>query len=94
LTIHAHRAASETGIYARIVDFSHDQWKPLTEIAVYGASVRGQTREGQAMAEMFRSLRFGQPSLLKLPDGDILASHWCIEEGQGRIRTHRLRVRL
>ena len=34
----------------------------------------------------------GQSSLLRLDDGDVLATHWAIEEGQGRILTHRLRV--
>ncbi len=93
LTIHSHRGTRDTGIYVRVVDFSRDEWKPLTEIVIYGANAGGQTREGQEMAEMFRSLRFGQPSLLKLDDGEILASHWCIEDGQGRIRAHRLRLR-
>ncbi|HWC00321.1 MAG TPA: hypothetical protein VG672_26620, partial [Bryobacteraceae bacterium] len=54
---------------------------------------RPQTREGQAMAEMFQSLRFGQPSLLRLSNGEILAAHWSIEDGQGRIRAHRLRLK-
>ena len=39
------------------------------------------------------SLRFGQPSLLRLDNGDVLATHWASEDGQGRIRTHRLSVR-
>jgi hypothetical protein len=94
LTIHAHRGGSGTGIYVRIVDFSRDEWTPITETVIYGAQAGGQTRVGQEMAEMFRSLRFGQPSLVKLPNDEFLASHWCIEDGQGRIRTHRLRVRL
>jgi hypothetical protein len=74
-------------------DFSRDEWKPISEKVIYGAGI-GQTREGQEMSEMFKSLRFGQPSLLRLESGEILASHWCIEDGQGRIRTHRLRLQL
>jgi hypothetical protein len=38
---------------------------------------------------MASALRFGQPSLVALPDGQFLAVHWSIEEGQGLIRTHR-----
>ncbi|HZT33685.1 MAG TPA: sialidase family protein [Bryobacteraceae bacterium] len=94
LTIHAHRGGRDTGVYVRLVDFRGDAWKPLAETVIFGAGAPGQTREGQQMAEMFRSLRFGQPSLLKLASGGILASHWAVEDGQGRIRTHRLRVRL
>jgi hypothetical protein len=44
------------------------------------------------MPEMFRSLRFGQPSLIQLAGGDFLASHWCVEDGQGKIRAHRVRL--
>jgi hypothetical protein len=49
---------------------------------------------GKSMVDMFGCLRFGQPSLLRLRNGEFLASHLGIEEGQGRIRTHRLRVDL
>ena len=42
--------------------------------------------------EMFQSLRFGQASLLPLQDGTILAAYWTIEDGQGRVRGHRLKV--
>ena len=44
-------------------------------------------------ATMGTSVRFGQPSLLRLDGDEVLATHWAIEEGQGRIRSHRLRVR-
>ena len=27
-----------------------------------------------------------------LRDGDILATHWCVVDGQGTVLTHRLRV--
>ena len=78
----------------RLVDFTGDEWKVLAETVVYGGEFRGQTHAGQAMSDMFKSIKFGQPSLLKLPSGEFLASHWCIEEGQGRVRSHRLRLTL
>jgi hypothetical protein len=51
-----------------------------------------QTKDGQRFHEFASSIRFGQASLLRLADGDILATHWCVVDGQGRILTHRLRV--
>lgn len=92
MTIHAYRAA-DPGIYVRLVDFNGDRWNPVEEKIIYGAGAPLQTQPGQRMDEMFASLRFGQPSLLKLPNGEILAAHWAVEEGQGKIRIHRLRVR-
>ena len=44
------------------------------------------------MTEMFTALRFGQPSLVQLNEGEFLAVHWAIEEGQGKILAHRLRI--
>ena len=91
LSIHAHRA-EDPGIYVRLIDFSDDQWKVVDELAIWGFSAGQQTRDGQSMAEMFGSIRFGQPSLLRLSNGEFLASHWSIEDGQGKIRDHRLHV--
>jgi sialidase-1 len=93
LTIHAHRGDAP-GIYVRVVDFSRDEWKMLAEAVIYGAGAPSQTRGGQQMAAMFKSLRFGQPSLVALQGGEFLATHWSIEDGQGKILAHRLRVRL
>lgn len=92
MTIHAHRGENP-GILVRVVDFREDRWTPIEEISIYGAGSPTQTKSGQDMAEMFAALKFGQPSLLRLPDGEILAAHWTVEEGKGKIRTHRLRVR-
>ena len=91
LTIHAHRGV-EIGICVRIVNFSRNNWRVLTERVIYGKDADAQTRQGQTSAEMFKSLRFGQPSLLPLGDGEFLAAHWCVEEGQGKIRLHRLAI--
>ena len=51
-----------------------------------------QTRDGQTFFEFAGAIRFGQGSLLRLRDGDILATHWCVVDGQGKVLTHRLRV--
>lgn len=93
LTIHAHRGR-RPAIYVRVVDFRGDRWRMIEEAAIYGRGPAAQTRPGQTDAEMFASLRFGQPSLLDLGDGEFLAAHWAVEDGQGKIRTHRLRVRV
>ncbi len=93
LTIHSHRA-EDPGLYVRVVDFSGDKWRPVEEKVIWGSSLGQQTKAGQTMVQLFNSLRFGQPSLLRLCDGEILASHWMIEDGQGKIRTHRLRVKV
>jgi sialidase-1 len=91
LSIHAHRGQNP-GIYVRVVDFSNDEWKPIGEALIWGRALGQQTRDGQAMSQMFNSLRFGQPAITRLRNGELFASHWSIEEGQGKIRAHRLRI--
>jgi sialidase-1 len=90
LTIHAHRG-DEIGVYVRVVDFAGNNWRVLSETVIYGQAAK-QTVEGQSAADMFKSLRFGQPSLLALGDGEFLAAHWCVEEWQGKIRVHHIAV--
>ena len=91
LTIHCHREG-DLGVCVRIVDVSKNQWKLLEEKFIWKASDVAATESGQIIHEMFQSLRFGQPSLLHLKDETFLAAYWTIEEGQGRIRSHRLEI--
>ena len=91
VSIHAHRA-EDPGIYVRVVDFTGDRWKVVSETVIWGRGAGQQTRTGQEMSSMFTSLRFGQPSILRLQNGEFLASHWSIEDGLGKVRAHRLRI--
>ena len=45
-------------------------------------------------ADMGTNIKFGQPSLLHVIDDEYLAYHWAIEDGQGKILAHRLRIGL
>lgn len=92
LTIHAHRGDAAS-IRVRLVDFAGDHWRVVEELPIWGAGAGRQTRAGQSMTAMFTSLKFGQPSLTRLSQEEWLAVHWSVEEGQGKIRSHRLRVR-
>ena len=92
LSIHCHRG-EEIGLFVRLIDFTGDQWKVIAETEIFGPSTGQQNKEGQQFFVLAKALRFGQASLLRLTNGDILATHWCIDpDGQGRIRTHRLRL--
>ncbi len=90
LSIHAQREGDDIGLYVRLVDFTNDQWRTLAQTNIWA---NAPAMKVASYASMGSNLRFGQPSLLNLGDGEVLASHWAIENGQGRILTHRLRVR-
>lgn len=91
LTIHAHRAG-EAGLYVRLINFKDDKWKVVEETSIWGKAPAQDTSKG--IIEQFASLKFGQPSLLRLNNGEILATHWCLEDCLGKIKTHRLKLNL
>ena len=85
-------AGRTSGSTSGSTDFSGDRWTPIEERVIWGASVGRQTRDGQTFHEFAGSIRFGQGSLLRLHNGDILATHWCVIDGQGKVLAHRLRL--
>ncbi|MFZ0635258.1 MAG: sialidase family protein [Candidatus Acidiferrales bacterium] len=88
-SIHSHRSTAP-GLYVRLIDFSKNRWKPIEQKVIWGPSAGYKATDGASMAEMFAALKFGQPSLLHLSGNEFLAAHWSIENGQGKIRVHRL----
>ena len=91
LTIHAHRT-SDVGLYVRLIDFKNDKWKMLEETVIWGKAEAQDTSKG--FIEQFGDLKFGQPSLLRLNNDEILATHWCVENCLYKIKTHRLKLNL
>jgi sialidase-1 len=89
LSIHAHRQTEPVGVFVRIVDFSGDRWRVNTEASVWD---RAAAFRVTGFKDMGVNLKFGQPALLPLGNGEYLAYHWAIENGQGRILSHRIRV--
>ena len=89
LSIHSHREGEDIGVYVRVVDFARDTWRTIEERKIWG---NAPSRSVAEYAKMGQNLKFGQPSLLTLGNGEILATHWAIEDCQGKILTHRLRL--
>ncbi|MSU46609.1 MAG: exo-alpha-sialidase [Lacunisphaera sp.] len=92
VSVHCHRG-EKVGLYARIIDFTNDQWKVLHETVIWGASSTQRNTDGQQFHVIAKALRFGQASLLRLNNGEVLVTHWTVEEGQGKILAHRLRLK-
>lgn len=88
LSVHAQRTGDDIGVYVRVVDFADDRWNTLCEASVWDNAPAMKIASYASMS----ALRFGQPSLLRLSDDEVLATHWAIENGQGRILSHRLKV--
>lgn len=90
LTIHAHRQSEPVGVFVRLVELGDDdRWNVLAEASAWDRAAAAQVT---GFADMGANLKFGQPSLLSLNNGEFLAYHWAIENGQGKILSHRLRL--
>lgn len=90
LSIHAHRQSEPAGIFVRYVDFADNRWKVLAQVPLWD---RAPALQVKGFKDMGENLKFGQPSLLNLGNHEFLAYHWAIENGQGKILAHRLRLR-
>jgi sialidase-1 len=90
LSIHAHREG-ETGLYVRRIDFTDDVWKVKDETVIWGRGNSGANPRD--LTNHFWTLKFGQPSLLRLSEEEFLAYHWCVEDAAYKIKAHRLKLR-
>jgi sialidase-1 len=88
LTVHAHREKDAPGIYIRHVDISNNQFKVLAEKNIWN----GLCNHEGSITEQFENLKFGQPSLLKLPDDEFLVIHWCWEKTMFVIKSHLIKI--
>ncbi len=87
LTIHAHREAP-VGLVVRRVDVSHDTFTIEEELDLLGDA--GLASDSADIRRQFASLKFGQPSLLRLVGGEVLAACWSFENSQYVIKGYRI----
>lgn len=83
LTIHAHREAP-VGLWARVVNVSGGGFAIEEEISLF--SDDDMASETKDIRKQFASLKFGQPSVIRLRNGQILAACWAFENCQHVIK--------
>lgn len=89
LTIHAHREAP-IGLMVRRVNVGAGTFAIEEELDLLGkADMASDTAD---IRKQFASLKFGQPSLLRLKSGDVLAACWSFENSQYVIKAYRLQA--
>lgn len=83
----AYRRIDQKGLWLNLAKIENDQWVTLEQIPLWGTGMDGLTKHSGVMSENFKALKFGAPNLLRLADGSIFLSFWCVEDGIGFIRT-------
>ncbi len=91
LALHAvRRDTDRPGVYGYIVDFSKGKWDIEEETLLWEPNT--PVIKAAHMAEIFAFLKFGQPSAIKLKDGDLMMSHWFAEDGQYKTVATRIKL--
>ena len=87
LTIHAQRE-KDAGLVVRRVDVRGDRFDIREELELFADPAMGSTTAD--MKRQFGDLKFGQPSLLRLNETELLAYCWACEQHQYIIKGFRL----
>jgi sialidase-1 len=87
LTIHAHREAP-VGLVVRRVNLAGNAFQIEEELNLLQSD--DMASNSADIRKQFASLKFGQPSLLALQDGNILAACWSFENSQHVIKGYRI----
>jgi hypothetical protein len=86
-----YRRLDEPGLWAALVRIDGDDWNQLAETCVWRGAKSGMLGERASASDELSALKFGFPSLVQLPDGDVFAVFWRHEDGVNNIRWARLR---
>lgn len=87
-----YRRLDQPGLWASLVRIDGDQWNQLAECCVWKGPKSGLLGEWKSSSDELSALKFGFPSLVQLPQGDVFAVFWCHEESVNNIRWVRLRA--
>lgn len=87
----AYRRVDRPGLWANLVTLDGDRWINLSEAPLWRGSASAMAGERSSSDEL-SGLKFGFPSLVQLPDDDVLVVFWCLEDGVHNIRWVRVRV--
>lgn len=84
LTIHSHRE-SPSGLIIRKINIENNKFEILDELDLFKDENMGS--DSTNISKQFGSLKFGQPSLVRLQNNEILATCWCHQNNQHIIKT-------
>lgn len=86
-----YRRLDRPGLWATLVRIDGEEWIPLGETSVWRGPVSGMKGE-RTSADELSALRFGFPSMVELPGGEVIVVFWCVEECIHTIRWARLAI--
>jgi hypothetical protein len=87
----AYRRQDKPGLWIQLARLAGREWINIEELLLWEGSSAGKKRSVNTSDEL-SSLKFGYPSLCRLPNDEIMVVFWCEEDGLHNIRWYRLSV--
>lgn len=89
-----YRSFEKPGLWGHLASVKGDGWVPQDSACIWDGSnaPRAGLAERQTELRSMKDLRFGYPSVARLPDGDVLIVFWCVERCVGNIRWIRVKI--
>lgn len=85
------RRLDRPGLWATLARIDGDRWVTLEETPIWQGTASGMRGEASSSDEL-SALKFGFPSMVQRPDGDVMAVFWCVEDGLHIVRWVRVKV--
>jgi hypothetical protein len=87
------RRYGEQGVVMALVRFTETEWTVIKDELLYDArGFRDGPDTGASGVDELASFQFGFPTAIRLSDGTILVTHWCVEQGVCGIRWTKLEL--
>ena len=86
-----YRRLDKPGLWANLVRIEGDAWINLEEACLWQGTASGMMGV-RSNSDELSGLKFGYPSLVQLPGGDVLVVFWCVEDCLHVIRWQRLEI--
>jgi hypothetical protein len=85
------RRYGRQGIVMALVSWTETSWHVEWEGMLHDAGeFREGPADGQSGVDELSSFQFGFPTAIRLTDGAVLATHWCVEQGVCGVRWTRI----
>ena len=86
-----YRRLDKPGLWANLVRIEGDEWINLEQACLWQGAPSGMMGV-RSNSDELSGLKFGYPSLVQLPGGDVMVVFWCVEDCLHVIRWQRLEI--
>ena len=92
LFIYNQRKHGEIGVWLAVANPTENDFGIQHNAPIWRAQSKTQSGESSANLDSWTDFSFGEPSIMPLPDGALLATLWCVEAAGSGIRYVKLKI--